>query len=163
MFKVVGLIFSVFLSGCASTEDRVIGYLGFTDNAKWAIQFNDCTVTSFEQARKYIWFDRELSSVSCYTFKENEIETIRNVPIRIYSEPSQLATHKEIMRFSELTVSESGLGTCPSVYQKLSSNWFKVAEGWIYLQPSDLSFVSFYSGPQDFERKKEHDEYYLNH
>ena len=151
------------ISGCVSSENQVIGYLGFVDNDKWAIQFNDCSVISFEQAQQYVWFNRELKSISCYTLNDNDTSTIRNQPIRVYSQPSKASEYKEILKFSELTVSKSGWGTFPSVYKKANSSWFKVADGWVHLSSFDKAYVNFYSGLQDVEGKKEHDAYFLNH
>lgn len=153
----------VLISGCVSSENQVIGYLGFLGNDKWAIQFNDCSVISFEQAQQYVWFNRELNSISCYTLNDNDTSAIRKIPIRVYSQPSKTSEYKEILKFSELTVSDSGWGTFPSVYKKVNSSWFKVADGWVHLSASDKAFVNFYSGPQDLEGKKEHDVYFLNH
>lgn len=163
VLNIIRFIFVFFLSACASSDTKVIGYLGFVDNNKWAIQFNDCSVVSFEQAQQYIWFNRELKSISCYTLNNNDTSAIRNIPIRVYSQPSKTSEYKEILKFSELRVSKSGWGTFPSVYKKVNSSWFKIADGWVHLSASDKKFVNFYSGPQDIEGKKEHDLYFLNH
>ena len=161
--NIIRFIFVVLISGCVSPGNQAIGYLGFVDNGKWAIQFNDCSVVSFEQAQQYIWFNRGLSSISCYTLKDDDTSAIRNIPIRVYAQPNENSEYKEILEFSELNISESGWGTFPRVYKKMNSNWFKVADGWIQLNSSDKAFVNFYSGPQNLEEKKEHDLYFLRH
>ena len=44
------------LVGCQMTNevvDEPIGYLGFQDGQVWAIQFNDCGVVNYVEAKKY--------------------------------------------------------------------------------------------------------------
>lgn len=161
--KVIAIILVIFIGGCASDENKQIGYLGFANNDKWEIQFNDCSVVTFEQAQPYIWFDRTLKSINCYTLKDSEVLVNRNKPIRAYSQPSKYSEYKEVVKFSELKVSESGWGTFPIVYEKVNSNWFRVADGWIYLNDSDNVIIDFYSGSQDLEEKRKHDAYFENH
>ncbi len=163
VLNIIRFIFVVLIGGCTSSENQVIGYLGFAGNEKWAIQFNDCAVVSFEQAQQYIWFDRDLSSINCYTLKDSDTSAIRNRPIRVYSQPNKHSEYKDINKFSQLTVSESGWGTFPSVYERVDSSWFKVVDGWVYLNSADKVLVDFYPGSQSIAKKKEHDAYFFNH
>ncbi|MDK9759530.1 hypothetical protein KIV40_30460, partial [Vibrio sp. D173a] len=114
------------LVGCQTTSevvDEPIGYLGFQDGQVWAIQFNDCGVVNYLEAKKYQWFDRSLESISCYQFTPEQSV----LAISVYAAPDLDSQPIEyIARFSELEVSESGWGTFPSVYQTQGENWVRL-------------------------------------
>jgi len=149
--------------GCQSAQKNnvePIGYLGFQAEQIWAIQFNDCGVVNYLEAKKYQWFDRSLESISCYQFTPEQ-----SVPaISVYAAPDLDSQPIEyIARFSELEVSESGWGTFPNVYQTQGENWVRLKEGWIHLSADDLKLVQFYSGEQNTQYKQAHEQYYLEH
>lgn len=153
------------LTGCADNQQKTtgpVGYLGFTNNQPWAIQFNDCTVYNSEQAEKYLWFNRKLSSISCYQYSEKDFARLKGSMDKVYSAPDLSASFVPFTSFSELTVSESGWADFPLVYET-RNNWFRVKEGWIRLTPVDLNFVQFYPGRQGEFQKQAHEAYYRQH
>ena len=151
------------LVGCQTTSevvDEPIGYLGFQDGQVWAIQFNDCGVVNYVEAKKYQWFDRSLESISCYQFTPQQTMPA----VSVYESPNMDSQPiEQVLRFSELQVSESGWGTFPSVYQIQDNNWVRLKEGWIHLSVDDLKLVQFYPGEQNTQYKQAHDQYYLEH
>ncbi|TKB58600.1 hypothetical protein [Ferrimonas aestuarii] len=147
------------LIGCTDVSPRAIGYIGFVDHRPWAIPFNDCIAYSLETAEPYRWFDRRLPSVSCYFFTTKPSFGL----IKVYDSPTVDANYETIGRFQEFSVSESGWGSFPWVYERANSDWYRVAEGWLHLSEADRGVVRFYSGEQDSEAKRRHDEYYQNH
>ncbi|CAA0094892.1 Uncharacterised protein [BD1-7 clade bacterium] len=153
----------IFLCGYVCAHGQPIGYIGFANNGKWAVQFNDCAVISFEGAQQYLWFDRTLNKISCYSFKESDISPIRNTAIRIHSKPDHSSSYKSVMKFGELNVSGSGWGAFPKVYERAGLDWYRVAEGWIQLNRSDKVLVDYYVGSQDISGKRTHDEYFDTH
>lgn len=156
----------VLISGCsniAEHKEQHIGYIGFLHHQSWAIQFNDCTEYEFQGAEKYLWFDRQLSDISCYRFKKEDSDQLRNSPIILYESPTTTAPKRKTLRFEELKLSDSGWGLFPYVYAKAKNNWYRVKEGWIQLTPADRQFVQFYEGSQDEAAKKAHNDYFHNH
>jgi hypothetical protein len=154
------------LMGCNTNtnyDKPPIGYIGFNGNTSWAIQFNDCTEYEFRGAEKYLWYDRKLTSISCYQFKSDDKIDLKNQEIQIYKSPTLNAPRKSINEFSELKVSESGWGTFPNVYETVNGDWFRVKEGWIHLEPKDKEFVRFYKGAQSRAENTAHDNYFNNH
>lgn len=153
------------LAGCAAQQQKErgpVGYLGFTGNQLWAIRFNDCTVYNPEQAAKYLWFNRKLDKISCYLYSGGDLARLEGSMDKVYSSPDLSASFVPFSSFSELTVSESGWGEFPLVYET-QNNWFKIKEGWIQLTPTDLNFVQFYPGRQGESQKQAHEEYYRRH
>jgi len=143
--------------------ENSIGYIGFKDNEPWAIQFNDCTVYDFNAAEKYLWFDRNLKSISCYSFKEQDVSSLKGQPIELFTEPKLGAKINRVHSFKGLVLSKSGWGTFPLVFERVGCHWYRVEGGWLYLMPSDKKFVSFYAGEQDVSGKLDHDNYFLHH
>lgn len=164
MRKLIILLCFTFV-GCnynTSNNTAAIGYLGFKDHQPWAIQFNDCTVYAREEAIKYAWFDRQLKSISCYTFDEEDNRLLQGHLDKVYEAPDTDSNYKTFTVFSELHVSDAGWGTFPLVYSR-KNNWLKVKEGWIYLTSNDLNRVQFYQGQQDDSLKQAHNDYYKEH
>jgi hypothetical protein len=156
----------VSLIGCAAKlphNNTAIGYIGFHDNSPWAIQFNDCSEHEFSGAEKYLWYDRQLTSISCYRFKPADDTRLKDREIMVYKLPTLGAVSQPVSRFSELTISESGWGIFPQVYEVADGNWFRLKEGWIHLESFDTEFVQFYNGHQNIIGKAAHDAYFYNH
>lgn len=165
----LALFLCLLLVGCNADTHQVdepqrsanepIGYLGFVSGQAWALQFNDCGVYDLDGAKKYLWFNRNLTQVSCYQVKPDDGPE----PIRIYQTPSLDAQNQTIMAFSELVLSPSGWGDFPHVYQVIDGDWYRVKEGWLHLSHADKAYAQFYSGFQDGKAKATHEDYYRNH
>lgn len=166
------------LSGCSSVEQPThsvgnladkLGYLGFKDQQVWAIQFNDCTVYDRSEALKYLWFDRTLIQISCYRFKPSDVQALPTSSIRIHVAPKLSANVMEIERFEEMSISKSGWGSFPPIYEEFldssQATWLRVKEGWFRLDEADKAFVRFYSGSQEFnaDLRAKHDAYFEKH
>lgn len=166
LYQTIILLISLLLLGCvtkAPLNNTSVGYIGFHDNSPWAIQFNDCSEHEFSGAEKYLWYDRQLTSISCYRFKPTDETRLKDREIVVYKSPTLGSTSQPISRFAELNISESGWGVFPYVYEVTYENWFRLKEGWIHLEPFDTEFVQFYKGQQNMTGKAAHDAYFYNH
>jgi hypothetical protein len=141
----------------------VTGYLGFADGKPWQLQFNDCTVSALEQARPYLWFDRQLKQVSCYQFQASDAPLWQDQAIKVYAAPDFNADFVKVMRLSEFKQTESGWGVFPKVYQKAPESWYQLQEGWLHLSANDQAVVTFFAGEQDAALQQAHDDYYDKH
>lgn len=152
---IILLTLSLFV-GCDTntrSDKAPIGYIGFIDDRVWAIQFNDCTEHQFLGAEKYLWYDRQLTSISCYSFRSDDKTHLKSQKIETYKSPALDSPGKSINRFSELEISESGWGIFPKVYEIADGDWFRLKDGWIHLEPQDKEFVQFYRGAQNISKK----------
>ncbi|MDP5208331.1 hypothetical protein [Microbulbifer sp. 2205BS26-8] len=163
LIPLVLLLILVGLNTAAFASEKPIGYIGFHSGLPWAIRFNDCTEYNFEGAEKYLWFDRTLDSISCYQFGGKDDSDLRGGVISIYEAPGLDADKFTLNRFSEFIVSKSGWGTFPNVYSISGDCWFRVKEGWIYLNSVDKKFVQYYPGEQDKVAKAAHETYFRTH
>ena len=141
-------------------NEEPIGYIGFINEGEWRIQFNDCTINSFDEAEKFLWFNRNLESISCYAFynksnvltnsKHKNLSLLMKKLIIFYSSPNKFDKAYESYSFRDLTISKKGWGSFPKVYSRSGANWYKMKEGWIYIENQDKKYIQFYEGQQEF-------------